>query len=727
MIFAATKQQTMKIIPAFLLFLLATAAFAQATISGKVTDVKGNAIPGANIYIDGTYDGASSDDQGNFIFTTAEKGKQTLVASFLAYETSKLEIDVEAARNLSIKLKESVNTLDAVVITAGTFEAGDKARVSVLKPLDIVTTAGSAGDIVAALQTLPGTQTVGEDGRLYVRGGEADEAQTFVDGIRVAQPYGATTNELPTRGRFSPFLFSGISFSTGGYSAEYGEALSSVLLLNTQDEPDQSKTDISLMTVGLGLGNTQKWAKSSLSVNAAYIDLAPYQLAIPQDVDWNRPFQSLSGEAVYRYQFEKGLFKVYAAFDASRFDLDQKTVNAPYSNRIDLHNDNFYLNTSYRGDLPREWQLFAGLGYGYSTNNIAIDADDLDNDENALHAKLKLKKNFSDRFKLSVGADYFVTKFDETFDQNAGDSFNTGYNAGIAAAYVEGDIFFSKNLAAKIGVRASNNNLLDESTVSPRISLAYKIKRKGQFSFAYGDFTQAPNRDYLKFSGFHRFESEKARHYILNYQYSKYKQTFRLETYLKEYRDLVKYSGENEDLVYSNNGSGYAKGIDVFWRDGKNIKNLEYWISYSFIDTKRDYRDFPTSVTPNFVASHSLSVVTKYWFNSLRSQLGVSNSFSSGRPFNDPNQTAFMAGKTKSYNSLSVSWAYLVSAQQILYFSVSNVLGNQNVFGYEYADAPDGNGVYNRRAIRPTADRFFFVGFFWTISDDKKSNQLDNL
>lgn len=123
---------------------------------------------------------------------------------------------------MTVILKESVNALDAVVITAGTFEAGDKARVSVLKPLDIVTTAGAAGDIIGALTTLPGAQTVGESGRLFVRGGEANETQTFVDGMRVAQPYGATANNTPTRSRFSPFLFSGVSFSTGGYSAEYG-------------------------------------------------------------------------------------------------------------------------------------------------------------------------------------------------------------------------------------------------------------------------------------------------------------------------------------------------------------------------------------------------------------------------------------------------------------------------------------------------------------------------
>ena len=52
-------------------------------------------------------------------------------------------------KNKTIKLRESVTALDAVVVTAGTLESGDKARVSVLKPLDIVTTAGSAGNIIA--------------------------------------------------------------------------------------------------------------------------------------------------------------------------------------------------------------------------------------------------------------------------------------------------------------------------------------------------------------------------------------------------------------------------------------------------------------------------------------------------------------------------------------------------------------------------------------------------
>ena len=165
----------------------------------------------------------------------------------------------------------------------------------------------------------------------------------------------------------------------------------------------------------------------------------------------------------------------------------------------------------------------------------------------------------------------------------------------------------------------------------------------------------------------------------------------------------------------------------MLWRDEKNIKNLEYWISYSYIHTKRDYRNFTEKVTPNFVADHNLSVVTKYWINDLKSQIGFTHSFAAGRPYNNPNEVKFMNSKTKSYNNLSFNWAYLLTTQKILYLSVSNVLGTQNVFGYDYANTPDSNGNYNRRAIIPMADRFFFVGFFWTISNDKKDNQLRNL
>ncbi|HQX03195.1 MAG TPA: TonB-dependent receptor, partial [Flavobacterium sp.] len=222
---------------------------------------------------------------------------------------------------------------------------------------------------------------------------------------------------------------------------------------------------------------------------------------------------------------------------------------------------------------------------------------------------------------------------------------------------------------------------------------------------------------------------EKASHFILNYQYNKEGRTLRAEAYYKSYNDLVTFNSQQPqfDSEYNSNGDGFAQGLDIFWRDNKTIKNTEYWVSYSFIDSERLYRNYLTAVQPSFVADHTLSIVTKHWINDWKSQIGFSYTVNSGRPYNNPNEADFMNGLTKSYQNLSFNWAYLISQQKILYFSVSNVLGTENVFGYQYANTPDLNGDFQRRAIGQPADRFFFIGFFWTISEDKKSNQLDNL
>ncbi|MGB0892034.1 MAG: TonB-dependent receptor [Flavobacteriaceae bacterium] len=715
-----------------ILFLLAVflqfSIIAQTTISGIVTDKKGNPIEGANVYLDGTYDGASTGIKGEFSFKTDTKGKQTLVISFISFEPFFKTADVSLLKNLKIKLREDVNTLDAVTINAGTFEAGDNAKVTALKPLDVVTTASALGDFVGALQTLPGTSNVSEDGRLFVRGGDAEETQIFVDGIRVFTPFSPSARNIPTRGRFSPFLFKGMAFSTGGYSAEYGQALSSVLLLNTTDEAIEEKTDLSFMTVGLGVGNTQIFGKNSLSVNASYINLAPYQSAFPDRNKWNKPVQALSGEAVYRFKFKnESILKMYGAFSYTDFDLVQEDINYVNGFRFGLKNRNLYFNTSYKNNFGDGWKVATGVSFTNDHSDIKILDDEVTDKENSAHLKVAMKKRFSNRFKLNFGAEYFITNFKEDYKSNAIGNFNYGFDNNIFASYAEADIYFSKELASKVGVRGEYSELLKEFTISPRVSLAYKSGKNSQLSLAYGRFYQNPKNEYLKFTT--NFSAENTSHIIANYQYVKNKQIFRIEGYYKKYQDLVKYDTQFNlpTSNYSNSGEGYAKGIDVFWRDNKNIKNTDYWISYSLLDTERDYKSYPTKATPSFASTHNLSVVAKHWVADWKSQIGFSYNFASGRNYTNPNEVGFLNNKTKSYNSISVNWAYLISQQKILYVSVNNVLGTQNVFGYNYKNTPDINGTFQRQARVPNADSFFFVGFFWTISDNKNDNQLNNL
>jgi hypothetical protein len=718
----------MKRILFFIIAICQISLMAQTTVSGKVIDKKGEPIIGANVYLDGTYDGTSTNEKGEFSFLTSEKGIQTLKVSFISYESFTKTADVNTFSKMIIKLREDVNTLDAVTLNAGSFEAGDNAKVTALKALDVVTTAGAMGDFVGALQTLPGTSNVSEDGRLFVRGGEAGETQIFVDGIRVFTPYSPTPNNIPTRGRLSPFLFKGISFSTGGYSAEYGQALSSVLLLNSVDEPIEEKTDLSFMTLGLGLGNTQIWGDKSLSVNASYINLAPYNAAFPDNNVWQKSPEVFGGEMVYRQKMKNdGLLKMYGAFSYSNLDVTQEDINLPNGFRFGLKNRNLYFNTSYKGFLKNDWTFLTGLSFTNDHSDIKLQRDEVTNDENSAHFKIRLKRNINNRVKLNIGAEYFLTNANENYKDVNSNNYKNGFDNNIFGMFTEADIFFSKNVAAKIGVRAEYSELLKESTISPRVSLAYKAGANGQFSLAYGQFYQNPKNDYLKFNS--NFKAENTSHIIANYQYVKNKQILRIEAYYKDYKDLVKYD-TNTSLptsIFSNDGFGYSKGIDVFWRDNKTFKNTDYWVSYSLLDTKRNYKNYTASATPGFVAKHNVSVVVKHFITDWKSQIGVSYNYASGRNFTNPNLNGFLNDQTKSYNALNANWAYLISQQKILYLSVSNVLGTKNINGYQYANQQNNAGSFDRRAITPSADRFFFVGFFWTISDNKNDNQLDNL
>jgi outer membrane cobalamin receptor len=717
----------MKLIFTFLLLLFSSYCIAQYTISGQVTDAKGIAIIGANVYLEGTYDGGSTDEFGNFSFITTEKGEKNLVVSYLSYETFTRMAPVAQMTALNIRLREEVNTLSGVTLTAGTFKAGDNSKASVLKPLDVVTTASALGDFVGALQTLPGTSTVAEDGRLFVRGGNAGETQVFIDGIRVFTPFTPTTNNIPTRGRYSPFLFDGITFSTGGYSAEFGQALSSVLLLNTINEPDQEKTDIGLMTVGGSLGNTQKWDNSSLSINATYINLAPYLEIFPDRNDWIKPFQSASGEAVYRQKFKNGLLKLYTAFDHTGFELDQEDINFENLVRFKLNNNNLYFNGSYKGVLKNDWIINTGASYTYGNTNLNIIEDMVKQQEHSVHLKTSFKRAITSRFKLHFGGEYFTTTFQEDFTRSPDENFANSLNNNILGTFIETDYYFSKKLAFKAGVRWEYAELLREANISPRVSIAWKSGEYSQFSWAYGDFYQNPQNDILKFD--RNLEAEQASHYIMNYQYNRNGRVFRAEAYYKDYKNLVKFNSELPlpQSLFSNSGDGYAQGIDLFWRDNSSIKNMDYWVSYSYLDTQRNFRNFPEQAAPSFTSKHNISVVGKYWVDKWKSQVGIAYNFASGRPYNNPNTTFFLAERTKAFHNLSLNWAYLLSPQKILYFSVNNVLGTRNINGYQYAQNADVNGNFRRRALRPAADSFFFIGFFWTISEDKKSNQLDNL
>src|SRR6188768_3301730 len=260
-----------------LFIITVSGALAQTKIMGKIVDDHGEAIPMANIILVDTYDGTSSDTEGKFEFTTSETGRKVLAVKFIGYKEFQQEVLLNGKSiSLEVTLREEINELEAVTITAGSFTASDESRRTVFRAVDIASVAGATADIAGALNTLPGTQKVGESGRLFVRGGEGSEARTFIDGMVVLDAYGPSAPNTPSRGRFLPFMFKGTSFSTGGYSAEYGQALSSALVLSSKDKAEATRTDIGILSVGGDVSHTHAWDRASIAGKIQYTNIRPY-------------------------------------------------------------------------------------------------------------------------------------------------------------------------------------------------------------------------------------------------------------------------------------------------------------------------------------------------------------------------------------------------------------------------------------------------------------------
>jgi hypothetical protein len=704
-------------------------AFPQTVISGKVSQEQGESLPGANVYLQGTYDGTSAGEKGGFSFKTKKTGQFLLLVEFMGYEpfSQKVELTGDTIR-LNVRLKEAFNQLNAVTITAGTFEAGDKKQAVTITSIDMLTTAGAVGDVFGALQSLPGTTVNGESGRLFVKGGDSEESQTYIDGSLVSVPYNSSAPNLATRGRFSPWMFKGTIFSTGGYSAEYGQALSSVLLLSTNDMPAEDQLDLSFLSVGLEVAGTKLWKNGAVTGTLSYNNLAPYMSLAPQNYEWGKYPESATGAVSVRQKTSKtGMFKFYSSFDNGSFTLSQENLDA-VENPIDyqLKNGNQFMNASWNDKLGEKWSVSTATSFTNNTDDIQFDQTTVAKQIQGTHLKSVFSYPFSEKLILKMGGELFSKKFTQNV-QLPGETHDNSFNNHTFSGFTEAQTYASTKFLTRIGGRVEYSDYLNSFTVSPRLSAAYKITDKSQFSAAYGWFYQNPVDDYLLYTDL--LKPERADHYTFSFQSSANQRTIRVELYYKDYKNLVKLTGGEFYLPtsYTNSGSGYAKGLDLFWRDKKSIKYGDYWVSYSYVDTKRDYRNFPEEAIPTFASKHNLSVVYKHWLGKLRSLAGANFRYSSPRVYNNPNSPVFNGEKMLAYRSLDLSWSFLYRQNIIFYGAVTNVLDFKNEFGQRYINNPDTNGLYPGAAIQPGSNQFYVLGCFITLTRKGNANQLDKI
>ncbi|MGZ5210513.1 MAG: carboxypeptidase-like regulatory domain-containing protein, partial [Kaistella sp.] len=263
-------------IPTMALILIGFFMNAQITVSGKV-NFKNKGVKDISVTLKNSYDGSTTDEHGNYSFQTSEKGNQTLVFSHSRFVPVEKNLNIENEPIMvNADLKEQISEIDAVVISAGSIEASDRKRATaLLTPIDIYTTAGANGQVSSALETLPGVQKIGETEGLFVRGGTGAETKFFMDGNLVNNFFGNSVPGIKSMDRLNTSLFKGNVFSSGGYSALYGQALSSVLVLESIDFPERNSVDIGISPIFISAGfqNVNEEKTKSFGISGTYTNL----------------------------------------------------------------------------------------------------------------------------------------------------------------------------------------------------------------------------------------------------------------------------------------------------------------------------------------------------------------------------------------------------------------------------------------------------------------------
>ena len=657
---------------------------AQTIISGTISDGK-ETLAGANVFILGTIEGCLSDSLGRFSFTTTQTGEVTLKVTFIGFDDYTLKADASKLHDLSIRMSERATTINEVVVTASTFSFGKSDNFKTMDALDVVMAGNSCGDIVAALQTLPGTQTVGEDGKLYVRGGESEECQTFVNGMHVLVPYSTNTENTAVRGRFSPFLFKGINFSLGGYSGEYGQALSSVLPMETTDMATSDKYGVSASLVDWNIGGTKAFKTSSLSFNAALTSMGLYDRLFSQRQDFTRPYRKLSGEAQYKKEFAcGGVLKSYAGYDLTSVGLHVD------DRQLSLKEHNVYANVTYKAPLGNGATLFTGIANSSVFNDIddAVTAGDhYHNFRNEVHLKAEIRKVCSDVLKLSTGIEDYIRNSQLRF---APYEYHLDYN--ILAAHVDAQWRVMPEVFLNMSARLEE--MRNQWLLMPRATLSYIPNKRLQLSLVAGRYSQTPEDDYLAQSSKSLVQST-ADHAILSLQYKWQTTLLRIEPYWKRYHHLPLM----EKGVWQSHGDGTSQGVDIYLEDHSLFRNLTTTLAYSFNDSKRLYRDYTEERMPDYASRHNLRLTAKYAIG--KTIIGLAESYTSGRHFPQ--------GTTPYYNSVDVNLTYLLSPKVIIYTSLNNIFGRTNIFRYDAAGSP----------VTASRDRFFYIGIFVSLKNNK--------
>ncbi|MDR3132842.1 MAG: TonB-dependent receptor [Prevotellaceae bacterium] len=705
------------------LFVHAYGLQAQTKLSGEIADKSNNPLPGVLVNFNNGMFQTVSDNAGKFTLVYPDTlQKRNIRFQSFGYKIKTLALN-KGQQSIKVILLDSVYNLGSVTVSAfrnGRF-SDYSAQTLQVSTFDIVTNPAAMADIIANMRILPGVQANDNDGRLIIQGGNSDESQVYINDLIVANPYSSSSKNAGVRSRFNSDLFEGIVLQSGGFNAEFGQALSGVVNLNTKEkEQMEAKTTITVSSVYAGVTHVGQKPSYAYRASLDYFNLALSKRWNENQYEWTKDYQQIAADFFLTKEFSPKT-KMTVQFNGShaggayRYEnIDDISLESDIQQTYVYAQLNFYHKFNHALSLSAAGNVVIDK---FAATDIQAKHDRLTTQNTWNHNKITLQYKYR-KLINRVGAEFIYNPYEETY--SLGQDYRTNPDSRLLSIYDDLKLFLTNNLTASVGVRGEYSGYLQKFNMAPRIYVAYCLHSKNIFSVSLGDYFQLPSMNYLKQADDIDFASVTKG--TVSYSYVKRTGKFQIDAYYKKYKNVVTYAqGTYRAEAFANAGSGYGWGVDVFWKN--NFRKLEYWLTYSYNNTKKQYDYFPEEIAPSYVAPHSFNITLKYWIASLRSMVGSNYTISSGTPYyNEANPYAKL-GATPFRNRWDISWSYLPTNWIVIHFGCQNVLGYKNIYGYDYSKINAGV----KRAVTADDKRFLFLGVFFTFSQSKTANELKNL
>jgi hypothetical protein len=663
---------SIRFFPTFLFCLISSFIIAQnATIRGTVFNKKnGEPVIFTNVFLEGTNFAAQTDVNGFFSITKVPAGSYKLSFSSVGFEKTSLSISVKAGQLLTQNLYVQTKAVDIKEFEVSGEKEEEQNRIGVglttitPKEMNKLPTIGAEPDIAQYLQVLPGVTFTGDQGgQLYIRGGSPIQNKVLLDGMIIYNPFHSI-------GLFSVFdtdIIRNADVYTGGFSAENGGRVSSIMKITSKDGNKKrfgGKVSASPFVSKLQLEGPLSKQKEGKASSTSFI---------------------LSARSSYLKESSK-IFYPYVDTAGLPFNFTDVygkiSINGDNGSKLNLTGFNFSDQVRYKSLQELNWNTFgAGANFVLVPSNSTFLMDGVfsytDYKINLDEASKPSRSSQISGFNLAMNFKYFIGKNDflwgvEAIGLNTAFTFYNEVNRKIEqnenntelALYAKYHFTIGK-LVAEPSFRMHYYASLGEASPEPRLGLKFNVSDNFRLKFASGLYSQnliagvsdrdvvnlfygfltAPENAPTEYKGEPRpSKLQKAQHAIFGFESNLGKHLkWNVEAYYFNFNQLTNI---NRNKLYDDNSEneaqpdvlkkdfilekGVSKGVDMTLK--YDYKRFYIWAVYSLMKVTRE--DELIDYSPVWDRRHNVNLLASYEFGKrLNWSFSARWNFGSGFPF----------------------------------------------------------------------------------------------